>query len=95
MKKIRPAVEPPENSPVVRVPALHRVAMDTPMNLDGLPENERRYAQSIHKVYIRYWHRRLSKDEAQAWQLFLAYNLLSAPVMKTKFANVKGDHNES
>lgn len=75
-KKVdKPKVIPPD-SPNGRAITLNQLAKTIPLRLNGLPQNERRYVQQIHKLLIKYWHRQLSKEEFQAWQRLLACNQL-------------------
>lgn len=81
MKKSKTPRNPPEGSPNARLPLLHQIAMQAPMNLDGLSPAERRYVKNVHKVLVLYWHKRMSREEAQAWQRFLRGNL-GIPMIK-------------
>jgi len=64
------------DSPNGKAIMLNQLAKTIPLQLDGLPQNERRYIQQIHKLLIKYWHRQLSKEEFQTWQRWLACNQL-------------------
>ncbi len=79
MSRQKRPVEPkaiPPDSPNGKAIALNLLAKTIPLQLDGLPQNERRYIQQMHKLLIKYWHRQLSREEFQAWQRWLACNQL-------------------
>ena len=79
MSRQKRPVEPkaiPPDSPNGKAIALNLLAKTIPLQLDGLPQNERRYVQQVHKLLIKYWHRQLSREEFQAWQRWLACNQL-------------------
>ncbi|MCI2161195.1 MAG: hypothetical protein LKK39_04670 [Oscillospiraceae bacterium] len=76
-KKLLKSKTIPPDSPNGRAKALNQIAKTIPLKVDGLPENERLYAQQIHKLLIKYWHKQLSKDEFQAWQVWLSCNQLA------------------
>jgi len=74
-RPVEPKAIPPD-SPNGKAIALNLLAKTIPLQLDGLPQNERRYVQQVHKLLIKYWHRQLSREEFQAWQRWLACNQL-------------------
>lgn len=93
-KKKQSLVIPPFDSPKGKALVLQQLALETPLRLNNLSNNnEKRYVQNIHKVLVKYWHRRISKEEAQAWQRFLSYNMLGAPAIKTIIDQTKEEQN--
>ena len=92
-KKKRSLAIPPSDSPKGKALVLQQLALETPLRLDSLSDNEKRYVQNIHKVLVKYWYRRISKGEAQAWQRFLSYNMLGAPAIKTIIDQTKEEQN--
>ena len=57
---------PPPGSPNAIAAGLNKKAMETPADVQGLPGNQAGYVKSVHWVLIRYWHREISIDQAQA-----------------------------
>lgn len=76
-KKLAELKAIPLDSPNARAKALNQIAKTIPLKVNGLPKNERLYAQQTHKLLIKYWHKQLSKDEFQAWQVWLSCNQLA------------------
>lgn len=56
---------PPPGSPNVTAAELNKRAIETPVDIQGLPNNQAKYVEGVHWILIRYWHREISIDQAQ------------------------------
>ena len=57
---------PPPGSPNAIAAGLNKKAMETPADIQGLPYNQAGYVKGVHWLLVRYWHREISIDQAQA-----------------------------